>query len=125
MSRKTFDADSVKTVGPYSHAAEIDGLVFVSGQIPLDSATGKLVEGSIGDQVRQSFKNLKEMLRVAGLSEKNVIKVNVFLADMADFKEMNDVYAEQFSAPYPARSTIGVAALPLGARVEIELIAHR
>lgn len=125
MSRTPITSPSAKSVGPYSHAVDSDGLVFLSGQTPLDPATGKLVEGSVEDQTRQCFVNLFAVLEAGGLSPDDVQKVTVFLTDMNDFAAMNSVYQQQFSAPYPARSCIGVAALPLGARVEIELIARR
>ncbi len=125
MPRKSFTAAGATAVGPYSHAVEAGELVFLSGQTPLDSATGKLVEGDITAQTEQCFKNLFNVLKAAGLTESDVVKANVFLTDMGNFAAMNQVYATQFSAPYPARSTVEVAGLPLGARVEIELIARR
>lgn len=125
MSRKAITSTKAAAVGPYSHAVEKDGLIFLSGQTPLDPATGKLAEGDIGVQTQQCFTNLFSVLEAAGLDQDCVQKVNVFLTDMADFPAMNEVYKRQFSEPYPARSTIGVAALPLGARVEIELIAKK
>lgn len=125
MSRKAYTAEGAVAVGPYSHAVDGGELIFLSGQTPLDGATGQLVEGGIAEQTAQCFKNLFNVLRAAGLTPDHVVKANVYLVDMADFKEMNAVYATQFSAPYPARTTIGVAALPLGARVEVELIARR
>lgn len=125
MSRKAFSAAGAVTVGPYSHAVESKDLIFLSGQTPIDSQTGKLVEGDIGDQTEQCFKNLFNVLEAAGLTPDNVEKVNVFLTDMSKFAAMNAVYSKQFSTPYPARTTIGVAALPLGAQVEIEMIARR
>jgi 2-iminobutanoate/2-iminopropanoate deaminase len=100
-------------------------LVFLSGQTPIDSATGKLVEGGVAEQTRQCFRNLFGVLAAAGLDSSNVVKVQVFLTDINDFAAMNAVYAEQFEAPYPARTTLGVAALPLGASIEIEMIAKR
>ena len=112
-------------IGPYSQGIVAGSLVFVSGQTPLDPATGQLAAGGIGAKTEQCFKNLFAVLSAAGLTEENVVKVNVFLTDMADFAEMNAVYQTKFSAPYPARSTIAVAALPMGAPVEIELIARR
>ena len=124
MPRKAYTAKGAAAVGPYSHAVEACKLIFLSGQTPLDSSTGKLVEGDIAAQTEQCFKNLFNVLEAAGLTSDHVVKVTVFLTDMNDFKAMNDVYAKQFSAPYPARSTIGVASLPLGAQVEIELIAR-
>lgn len=125
MPRKAFSAPGAVAVGPYSHAVESGDLVFLSGQTPIDSQTGKLVEGDITDQTEQCFKNLFSVLTAAGLAPDNVEKVNVFLIDMSKFAAMNAVYSKQFSSPYPARTTIGVAALPLGAQVEIEMIARR
>lgn len=125
MSRKAFSAAGAVAVGPYSHAVESGALVFLSGQTPIDSETGKLVEGGIARQTEQCFKNLFNVLEAAGLTPDNVEKVNVFLTDMSNFAAMNEVYLKQFSSPYPARTTIGVAALPLGAQVEIEMIARR
>jgi 2-iminobutanoate/2-iminopropanoate deaminase len=125
MTRKPVNAAGAAAVGPYSHAIDSDPFVFLSGQTPLDSATGKLVTGSMADQTKQCLKNLSAVLHAAGLDESHVVKCTVFLTDMADFAEMNEVYSAFFSAPRPARSTIGVAALPLGAHVEIEMIAQR
>ena len=125
MPRKAFSAPNAVAVGPYSHAVEAGDLVYLSGQTPLDSATGKLAEGDIAAQTEQCFKNLFAVLAAAGLSEADVVKANVFLTDMGNFAAMNQVYATKFSAPYPARSTVAVAGLPLGAQVEIELIARR
>ena len=125
MSRKTFTAAGATAVGPYSHAVEAGDLIFLSGQTPLDSATGKLVEGDIEAQTEQCFVNLFNVLAAAGLTEANVVKANVFLTDMGNFAAMNKVYATKFSAPYPARSTVVVAGLPIGAQVEIELIARK
>lgn len=125
MSRKAFSAAGTVSVGPYSHAVESGELIFLSGQTPIDSATGKLVEGDITTQTEQCFKNLLNVLAAAGLTPDAVVKVNVFLIDMGDFAAMNTVYSKQFSSPYPARTTIGVAGLPLGARVEIEMIARK
>ena len=125
MTRQAFNAAGAVAVGPYSHAVESGELVFLSGQTPIDSQTGKLVEGNIKDQTEQCFKNLFNVLASADLTPDNVEKVNVFLTDMKSFSEMNEVYSKQFRAPYPARTTIGVASLPLGAQVEIEMIARR
>jgi len=125
MPRKSFTAAGATAVGPYSHAVEAGELIFLSGQTPMDSATGKLAEGDIAAQTEQVFKNLFNVLASAGLTEADVVKANVFLTDMGNFAAMNAVYATKFSAPYPARSTVAVAGLPLGAQVEIELIARK
>ena len=125
MSRKAFSAAGAVAVGPYSHAVESGDLIFLSGQTPIDSQTGKLVEGDITAQTEQCFKNLFNVLEASGLTPDNVEKVNVFLTDMSKFTAMNEVYSKQFSSPYPARTTIGVVSLPLGAQVEIEMIARR
>ena len=123
MSRKAIQAKNAVAVGPYSHAVDSGDLIFLSGQTPLDSTTGKLVEGDIKAQTHQCFINLFAVLESCGLSGDDVQKVNVYLTDMANFKEMNSVYETMFTPPYPARTTIGVASLPLGAAVEIEMIA--
>ncbi|MCP2042218.1 RidA family protein [Pontibacter sp. HSC-36F09] len=125
MSRKAFNAEGAVAVGPYSHAVESGELVFLSGQTPIDSGTGKLVQGDIAAQTEQCFQNLFQVLASTGLTPDDVVKVNVFLTDMANFEAMNKVYATKFASPYPARTTIGVASLPLGAQVEIEMIARR
>jgi len=125
VSRIAFSSEGAVSVGPYSHAIESGELIYFSGQTPIDSNTGKLIEGDIIAQTEQCFKNLFNVLKASGLTEVNVEKVNVFLTDMKDFESMNSVYSKQFTEPYPARTTIGVAALPLGARVEIEMIARR
>ena len=125
MSRQAFNADGAVAVGPYSHAVASGNLIFLSGQTPIDASTAKLVQGDITTQTEQCFQNLFQVLESAGLTPDNVVKVNVFLTDMANFEAMNAVYATKFAAPYPARTTIGVASLPLGAQVEIEMIAQR
>jgi 2-iminobutanoate/2-iminopropanoate deaminase len=125
MTRTAFSAAGAATVGPYSHAVAAGDIVYLSGQTPLDPKTGKLVAGDVGAQTAQCFENLANVLAAAGLTLDDVVKVNVFLTDIGDFAAMNAVYATKFAAPYPARSTVGVAALPLGARVEIEMIARR
>ena len=113
-----------EAIGPYSQAIHVKNLVFTSGQIPIDPATGAFVEGGIKEQTRQSLLNVKAILGNAGTSMDNVIKTTVFLADMNDFADMNSVYAEFFNAPYPARSAVAVKTLPKGALVEIEVIAE-
>jgi 2-iminobutanoate/2-iminopropanoate deaminase len=125
MNKKVITAPPLQALGPYSLATETAGLVFVSGQIHVDPATGKLIDGDIGIQTRQVLDNLKTILTAAGLGFEHVIKATVFLVDMGDFTGMNNVYKTYMVEPYPARSTIQVAALPFGARVEIELIADR
>lgn len=111
-------------IGPYSQAINSGaGLVFVSGQLPIDPATGAFPEGGIKEQTRQSILNASAILEKAGISLANVVKTTVFLADMGDFAAMNEVYAQFFSAPFPARSAVAVKTLPKGAMVEIEMIA--
>ncbi|MBR1687585.1 MAG: RidA family protein [Prevotella sp.] len=110
-------------IGPYSQAIKVNGLVFASGQIPIDPQTGVFVEGGIAEQTAQALRNAEAILAEAGLSLRNVVKTTVFLADMADFGAMNEVYAQFFSEPYPARSAVAVKALPKGALVEVECIA--
>jgi len=117
--------EAPKAVGPYSHAMVANDLVFCSGQVPLDPATGELVTGDIAAQTERILDNLAAVLAAAGSSLDRVIKTTVFLADFNDFAAMNDAYAERFGEHRPARSTIGVAALPRGARIEIECVALR
>jgi len=111
-------------IGPYSQAIQVGNLVYTSGQIPIDPATGVFVEGGIKEQTRQSLTNVKAILEEAGLSMSNVVKTTVFMADMGDFADMNSVYAEFFTEPYPARSAVAVKTLPKGSLVEIEVIAE-
>jgi len=110
-------------IGPYSQAIKVGNFVFTSGQLPLNPATGTFPEGGIKEQTRQSLNNIKAILEEAGLTMKNVVKTTVFLADMGDFADMNGVYAEFFSEPFPARSAVAVKTLPKNALVEIEVIA--
>ena len=110
-------------VGPYSQAIRVDGFVFCSGQVGLDPATGKLVEGGVTGQARQVLDNLAAVLASADLTLADVVKTTIFLVDINDFAAVNAVYGERMGTPPPARSTVAVAALPLGARVEIEAIA--
>ena len=112
-------------IGPYSQAIEVNGMVFTSGQLPIDPATGVFPEGGINEQTRQSLLNIKAILNSEGLDMCNVVKTTVFLADMGDFAAMNEVYSQFFQAPFPARSAIAVKALPKGAMVEIECIAAK
>jgi 2-iminobutanoate/2-iminopropanoate deaminase len=126
MTRKSVTGlNAPKAIGPYSHAVWTGNLLYCSGQTPIDPATGKLVAGGIGEQTQQAFNNLAAVLAGAGLTLEDVVKVNVYLTSMADFPGMNQVYQERFSPPYPARTTVAVAGLPLNASVEIELIAER
>ncbi len=110
-------------IGPYSQAVRVGNLVYTSGQIPINPATGVFAEGGIKEQTRQSLLNVKAILEAAGLTMNDVVKTTVFMADMNDFADMNAVYAEFFSEPFPARSAVAVKALPKGALVEIEVVA--
>jgi 2-iminobutanoate/2-iminopropanoate deaminase len=112
-----------KPVGPYSAALRAGQLLFVSGQVPLDPATGRMVEGDIGVHTRRVLDNVAALLEAAGLSFRHVVRTTVFLADMNDFTAMNEAYASFFEEPYPARSTVQAARLPRDARVEIDVIA--
>lgn len=125
MARIPLSSPTATAVGPYSHAVDDGAYVFCSGQTPIDPGTGALKAGGVGAQTHQCFDNLFAVLADGGLGPAHVSKVNVYLTDMGDFAEMNEAYAERFEEPYPARTTVGVAALPLGARVEIELVARR
>lgn len=117
-------ANAPAAIGPYSQAIKVGELLFVSGQLPIDPATGAFAEGGIKELTRQSLTNMKAILEEAGTSMANVVKTTVFLADMNDFAAMNEVYAEFFAAPFPARSAVAVKTLPKGALVEIECIAQ-
>jgi 2-iminobutanoate/2-iminopropanoate deaminase len=117
-------AKSAPAVGPYNHAVRVGILLFCSGQIPLDPATGTLVSGDIKAQTERALENVKTILEDQKLTFANVVKSTVFLTSMADFAAMNEVYAKYFTVDFPARSTVQVAALPKGANVEIEVIAH-
>lgn len=111
-------------IGPYSQAIQIGDLLFVSGQVPIDPSTGAIVEGDIKSQAQQSLNNLKAILNAAGTNMGAVVKTTVFLADMNDFAAMNEVYAQFFQEPFPARSAVQVGRLPKDAKVEIEAIAQ-
>ena len=110
-------------IGPYSQAIRVGNLLYTSGQIPINPATGSFVEGGIKEQTRQSLSNIKAILEEAGLTMAHVVKTTVFMADMNDFADMNAVYAEFFAEPFPARSAVAVKTLPKGALVEIEVVA--
>jgi 2-iminobutanoate/2-iminopropanoate deaminase len=125
MTRKAINTPGAASIAPYSHAVDAGELIFLSGQTPFDPATGRLISGTIGEQTLQCFRNLFSVLEAARLTADDVVNVQVYLTDMSDFAAMNEVYAKQFAKPYPARTTIGVASLPMGARVEIGLVARR
>jgi 2-iminobutanoate/2-iminopropanoate deaminase len=112
-----------KAIGPYSPAVRAGNLVFVSGQVPIDPATGAMIDGDVSAQSRRVFENIRALLEAAGLTFGHVVRTTVFLADMNDFAAINAVYASYFSEPYPARATVQVARLPKDARVEIDVIA--
>lgn len=112
-----------KAIGPYSQAIEAGGMIFASGQLPIDPATGEFAPGGVKEQTKQSLTNARHILEEAGTDLAHVVKTTVFLADMADFGAMNEVYSEFFSAPFPARSAVAVKTLPKGALVEVECIA--
>ena len=126
MSRKTIikPAKSPAAVGPYNHAVRVGDLLFCSGQIPIDPATGNLVAGDIKAQTERVLENIRAILDDQKLAFANVVKTTVFMTNLADFAAMNEVYAKYFPTDCPARSTVQVAALPKGATVEIEVVAH-
>ncbi len=126
MNKKTYLAKGCeKCEFPFSHAAEAGGIIYLSGQPSMDLVTSQFIDGSFEEQFKKCFSNLDEALLAAGLTRENVIKCTVFLIDMRDFPKMNQLYAQEFNVDYPARSCFAVSGLPLGARVEIEMIAHR
>jgi 2-iminobutanoate/2-iminopropanoate deaminase len=126
MKQRINTNNAPAAIGPYSQAIDSGtGLIFVSGQLPIDPATGAFPEGGVKEQTRQSLTNAKAILEAAGLSLANVVKTTVFLADMGDFAAMNEVYAEFFAEPFPARSAVAVKTLPKNALVEVECIAAR
>jgi 2-iminobutanoate/2-iminopropanoate deaminase len=109
-------------VGPYSHAVKSGGLLFCSGQVPLDPGTGKLIEGSIGDQTRRCLENLQVVAAAGGASLRDAVRMGIYVTDMSTFPEVNEAYSAFFEDGPPARSTVGVTSLPLGARVEIDAV---
>ena len=121
--RAVSSAKAPKAIGPYSPAVRAGNLLFVSGQVPIDPATGNMIEGDIAAQTRRVLDNVGALLEAAGVSFANVVRTTVFLADMNDFAAMNQVYGEYFREPYPARATVQVARLPKDSRVEIDVIA--
>jgi len=125
VPRTPVTSPTAACVGPYSHGIDDGRQVFLSGQTPIDPATGELRTGDVGAQTQQCFDNLFDVLAEAGLGPPDVVQVRVYLTRMEDFAAMNEVYATRFEEPFPARTTIGVASLPLGARVEIDLVAAR
>jgi putative endoribonuclease L-PSP len=125
MKRAIATANAPAAVGPYSQAIEANGILFISGQIPVDPKVGKIVEGGITEQTEQVLKNIGAILKEAGLDYSHVVKTTCLLSDMANFVPMNEVYAKYFTGDKPARAAFGVVKLPLGAMVEIEAIAVR
>lgn len=125
MKKNISTAKAPEAIGPYSQAIEANGLIFCSGQIPIDPATGKIVSGGIKEQTAQVLKNVKAILSEAGLEMNAVVKTLVILSDITDFSAMNEVYADFFGSPFPARSAFAAKDLPKGALVEIEVIASR
>ncbi|MEQ1697269.1 MAG: Rid family detoxifying hydrolase [Hyphomicrobiaceae bacterium] len=126
MTRSTVTApDLTPPVGPFAQAVWAGDLLYASGQVGQDPSTGTMVQGGLEAETRQAFENIRRVLAAAGLGLEHVIKAHVFLADMNDFGPMNAIYATMFSAPYPARTTVQVAKLPLNARVEIDVVARR
>ena len=126
MTRTTIASDAApRAIGPYAQAVAAGDLVFCSGQVGLDPANGRLVPGGIAAETARALDNLAADLSAAGLGLDDVVKTTVYLLDLADFASMNEVYARYFGVSYPARATVGVAALPAGARVEIEAVAAR
>ncbi|MBF1551531.1 MAG: RidA family protein [Prevotella salivae] len=112
-------------IGPYSQAIEVNGFIFASGQIPIDPSTGNFVEGGIKEQTKQAITNAKNILKEAGTDLAHVVKTTVYLANMADFAAMNEVYSTFFQQPFPARSAVAVKDLPKGALVEVEVLAYK
>ena len=123
MKEAISSPDAPKAIGPYSAALRAGGLLFISGQVPFNPATGIFIEGDIAAQTRQVLQNVGALLAAAGLTPDHVVRTTVFLADMNDFAAMNDVYRTFFTEPYPARSTVQAARLPRDARIEIDAIA--
>lgn len=123
MKKALATTQAPAAIGPYSQAIEVNGTVYVSGQLPIDPATGQYAEGGIKELTAQSLTNIKHILEQAGMTMNNIVKTSVFLADINDFVEMNEVYATFFEAPFPARSAVAVKTLPKNSRIEIECIA--
>jgi len=126
MEKKIIFSESAPAaVGPYSQGVEMNGMLFLSGMLPIDPATGDLVSGGVREQTTQIFANIRQVLAAAGINPEQIVKTTVFLQDMSLFGEMNEVYATQFNGSYPARSAFAVKGLPKNALVEIEVIAMR
>jgi 2-iminobutanoate/2-iminopropanoate deaminase len=126
MAKKIIETKKAPApIGPYSQAVEMNGFVFCSGQIPLDPLTGQVNTGSVGEQTELVMKNIQAVLEAASLSFDNIVKTTIFLTDMADFPAVNEVYGKSFKSTAPARSTVAVAGLPRGVKVEIEVLAAR
>lgn len=125
MTKQRIHSDSApRAIGPYSQAIRTGNTVYLSGQIPLDPATGRLVDGDIAAQTFQVMRNLGEVLKAGGASFQDVVRATIYLADLADFAVVNEVYGRQFTPPAPARATVQVARLPRDARVEIDVVAY-
>lgn len=125
MKKVITSKEAPAAIGPYSQAIEVNGMLFISGQLPIDPATGEFPAGGIKEQTVQSFANIKAILKEAGMTTDNIVKTTVLLADINDFGGMNEIYATQFGATFPARSAFAVKDLPKGALVEIEVIAAK
>lgn len=123
MKKVIFTKNAPAAIGPYSQAVETDGMMFLSGQIPVNPATGNVVDGGVKEQTAQVFENIKSVLAEAGLTVENIVKTTVFLKDMSLFADMNEVYAGYFDKDFPARSAVAVKSLPKDVMVEIECIA--
>ena len=124
MKKAISTPNAPAAIGPYSQAIQVGNLVYTSGQLPIDPATGTFPEGGIKEQTRQSLLNIQSILHEAGTDMSHVVKTTVFMADMNDFADMNAVYSEFFTTPYPARSAVAVKTLPKNALVEIEVVAE-
>ncbi len=120
-----FTKEAPIPIGPYSQAVRVENLLFTSGQIAIDPKTGELIKGDIKDETRQVLENIKAVLKAAGMSLGDVIKVNIYLVEIKDFPKVNEVYEEYFKTDHPARATVAVAALPKGARIEMDAIAYQ
>lgn len=125
MKKPISSTDAPSAIGPYSQAVAVGDLVFLSGQIGLDPASGQLVSGGTEAETERVLENLGVVLAAAGLTFDSIVRTTIYLVDLADFTRVNELYGRRFTAPYPARATVGVAALPRGARVEIDAIAVR